>query len=102
MPASFRIYTRKFTLPEISATLVICTEVDPSHPSAYTRSGLEVRFRPHKDRYSTREDGAVSTYPKTIPFFSVSNMYGASEPDLRDDGHKWEPGGDRVKSLSLT
>ncbi len=32
---------------EISATLVIATEVDPGHPSAYTRSGLAISFRPH-------------------------------------------------------
>jgi hypothetical protein len=76
---------------EISATLVICTEVDPSHPSAYTRSGLEVRFRPHADRYTIYPDGSASNYPSTKAFFSATNMYGASESELRDDGHKWEP-----------
>jgi hypothetical protein len=76
---------------EISATLVISTEVDPGHPSAYTRSGLTVAFRPHADRYNWSKDGARSAYPQTKAFFSASNMYGAAEFELREDGHKWEP-----------
>lgn len=76
---------------EITATLVIATEIDPGHPSAYTRRGLTVAFRPHCDRHTTYPDGSRSTYPKTHSFFSASNMYGAPEYELRDDGHKWEP-----------
>lgn len=76
---------------EISATVVISTEVDPGHPSAYTRSGLTVAFRPHEDRYNFSKKGKMSTYPKTITFFSPSNMYGTAEFELREEGCKWEP-----------
>jgi hypothetical protein len=76
---------------EISATLVISTEVDPSHPAAYTRSGLEVTFRPHSGNYTIYSNGTVSSYPKSLAFFSATNMYGASESELREEGHKWEP-----------
>lgn len=75
----------------IEATLVISTDVDPSHASAYTRSGLEVFFRPHADRYTTNPDGTTSYHPKTATFFSPSNMYGAAEYLMRENGHKWEP-----------
>lgn len=74
----------------IGATLVIAPEVDPNHPSAYTRSGLEVSFRPHAQKYATTK-GKRSTHPKTMSFFSASNMYGITEYELREDGHKWEP-----------
>lgn len=74
----------------IGATLVISPEVDPNHPSAYTRSGLEVSFRPHAERFGGTED-KPSAHPATRSFFSASNMYGATEYELRDDGHKWEP-----------
>jgi hypothetical protein len=75
----------------LTATLIIAPEVDPEYPGAYTRSGLEVSFRPHSQKFTLYEDGSQSTHPKTTSFFSVSNMYGASEYILRDDGHKWEP-----------
>lgn len=75
----------------IEATLVISTDVDPSHASAYTRSGLEVFFRPHADKYTTNPDGTTSFHPKTATFFSPSNMYGAAEYLMRENGHKWEP-----------
>jgi hypothetical protein len=75
----------------ITATLVIGPETDPEHPSAYTRSGLEVAFRPHSQRHTKKKEGGESKHPKTIAFFSQSNMYAAAEFELRDDGHKWEP-----------
>jgi len=34
----------------------IAPEVDPGHPSTYTRSGLEVAFRPNKSRFGTYKD----------------------------------------------
>lgn len=76
---------------KISATLLIATEVDPGHPSAYTRSGLTISFRPHSDKYTEYENGKTSSVPKTNTFFSATNMYGAAEYALREDGHKWEP-----------
>jgi Subtilase family len=74
----------------IGATLVISPEVDPNHPSAYTRSGLSVSFRPHAKKFGGTKQ-TPSAHPKTTSFFSASNMYSAAEYMLRDDGHKWEP-----------
>lgn len=75
----------------ISATLVIAPEVDPEHPSTYTRSGLEVTFRPHSERFGKSPEGEPSANPKTISFFSQKELYKDPEFVLRDDGHKWEP-----------
>jgi hypothetical protein len=76
---------------ELAGTLVIAPEVDPDHPGAYTRSGLEVAFRPHSGRFGRRADGRRPEHAKTRPFFSSRLLYGASEASLREDGHKWEP-----------
>jgi hypothetical protein len=76
---------------QLSATLVIAPEVDPEYPGAYTRSGLEVAFRPDSRRFTKYDDGRRSTHPQAKSFFSASNMYGAAEFMLRDDAHKWEP-----------
>jgi hypothetical protein len=75
----------------LTATLVIAPEVDPEHPSTYTRSGLEVAFRPHAGKQRLYKDGSQSKHPKTTSFFTPTNMYGASEWLVREDGHKWEP-----------
>lgn len=69
---------------EITATFCYCTTIDPEHPVNYTRSGLQVTFRPHMKRFS---EGAKT--PKSDTFFSINSMY-PSEHDLRDDAHKWE------------
>lgn len=75
----------------VSGTLVIAPEVDPEHPSTYTRSGLEVSFRPHSAKHSVDKDGRRSRHAKTASFFSAANMYGAAEYEVREEGHKWEP-----------
>jgi hypothetical protein len=75
----------------ISSTLLIAPEVDPEHAAAYTRSGLEISFRPDSRKFHDYEDGRQSAHAKTKPFFSRKNMYGAAEMDAREDGHKWEP-----------
>jgi hypothetical protein len=75
----------------VTATLVIAPDVDPQHPGAYTRSGLEVAFRPHSSKYTEYEDGKTSAHPKTRSFFSASNLYGAGEYAMREAGYKWEP-----------
>lgn len=77
-------------LVKITATLVIAPDVDPAFPGAYTRSGLEVFFRPHSGRHRLYEDGTVSKNPVTAPFFSDTNLYGASESSLREEACKWE------------
>ncbi len=75
---------------EITATLVIAPEVDPQDSAAYTRSGLEVAFRPDTTKF-TQSKGKTSTQPKSQSFFSQANLYGQPEFVLREDGHKWEP-----------
>ncbi|MBF0548249.1 MAG: S8 family peptidase [Candidatus Riflebacteria bacterium] len=70
----------------ITATLVIAPEVDPEFPSTYTRSGLEVSFRPHVEKFTTYGDGKIAKHAKTVPFFSAKNMYGKSEYKFREDG----------------
>ncbi|RJF85288.1 peptidase S8 and S53, subtilisin, kexin, sedolisin [Azospirillum cavernae] len=69
---------------EISATICYASTVDPHHPSNYTRAGLEVLFRPNKDKI----DGE-SIHPKTTSFFKQGKLY-ATEDELRRDAHKWD------------
>jgi len=69
---------------EIAATFCFATETDPEDPSNYTRSGLEVFFRPHADKFKTD----LSENPKTRTFFSAGRW--ASEAELRTDAQKWE------------
>lgn len=69
---------------QISATLVFASEVEPEQPSNYTRSGIEVVFRP--DATNFKSD--ASTRAKTSSFFSKKPY--ASEAELRADAHKWE------------
>ncbi|MBI3441923.1 MAG: peptidase S8 and S53, subtilisin, kexin, sedolisin, partial [Proteobacteria bacterium] len=69
---------------KISATCCFATEIDAAHPSNYTRSGIEITFRPNED---TRDANAL--HPKTDTFFSQSKIY-QTEDELRADAHKWE------------
>lgn len=69
---------------EITATFCFATAVDSAHPGNYTRSGLEVFFRPNED---IREDGAM--HAKTASFFRPGDLY-PTEDELRRDAHKWE------------
>lgn len=90
----------------LAASLVIAPEVDPEHPGTYTRSGLEVAFRPHAARFTKPKDGRKQAkHAKTRSFFSPANLYGQSESSLREDGHKWEPclhHEERLRSSSLS
>lgn len=86
----------------LSASLVIAPEVDPEHPGTYTRSGLEVSFRPHSGKFSKPRDGKQSKHPKTHSFFSKSNLYGQGEAVLREGGQKWEPCLHHEKRLRAT
>ena len=88
----------------LTATLVIAPEVDPEFPGAYTRSGLEVSFRPHSEKYTEYPDGKISTHPKTRSFFSASNLYGPDESSMREAMYKWEPclrNTERLRASSL-
>jgi hypothetical protein len=75
----------------LTATLVIAPEVDPQHASAYTRAGLEVAFRPNKDRFSVDKEGNQSKHPKAASFYSAANLYHSPEYQLRAEDFKWEP-----------
>jgi hypothetical protein len=72
---------------KIKATICYATNVDPHHPDNYTRSGLDVIFRPNKNKFI---DGAV--HPVTKQFFSKSKK--STKPttgeELRSDTWKWE------------
>jgi hypothetical protein len=67
----------------ISATICFACTTDPNHPIHYTRSGLEIVFRPDKDTIPTGRQTPVSW-----PFFGKN--VGGPELVLREDAHKWE------------
>jgi hypothetical protein len=70
---------------EITATFCFATSTDPQDPLNYTRSGLEVRFRPH-DRKRKDPD---QIHPNSSYFFQARDV-SVDETDLRADAHKWE------------
>jgi hypothetical protein len=69
---------------EVTATCCFTTDVDPAHPSNYTRSGIEITFRPSASTYV-----AGALHPKSEAFFSQSKLL-QTEDELRSDAHKWE------------
>lgn len=68
----------------IEATFCYATPTDPQDPGSYTRSGLEVTFRPHVGKFS-HEDATV---PRSKPFFRKADF--DNEHVLRNDAQKWE------------
>jgi hypothetical protein len=68
----------------ITATLAFATAVEPEQPSNYTKSGVEVFFRPDETRFATEESSSA----QTSPFFRHRAF--ATEAELRADAHKWE------------
>lgn len=76
---------------KIKATLCYATPVDPHHPGNYTRSGLEVTFRPNKANKKKGKDGITeSLHPATKSFFGKSQKAFQTEEELRRDAWKWE------------
>lgn len=69
----------------ITATFCFATEVDPEHPGNYTRSGLEIVFRPNQTIFSNED----AVHPKSAEFFKPADLY-PTEQELRRDAHKWE------------
>lgn len=67
----------------IKATICFATPVDTQHPANYTKSGLDVTFRPD---FKTILPGKKNPSPKR--FFK--SKPGALEIVLRRDAHKWE------------
>ena len=68
---------------KIKATLCFSSDIEPDQPSNYTRSGLDVVFRPHDEKFVSQD----STVARTSPFFGKRPY--ASEAELRADAHKW-------------
>lgn len=70
-------------LVTLRATFCYRTQTDPDHPGAYTRSGLDIVFRPHDQKFSP--DAA---HPKPVAFFQLKEF--STGDDIRRDAHKWE------------
>jgi len=70
----------------IKATFCYATETDPDHPGNYTRSGLDIVFRPHDQKFDLKSNDP--TRPKSDEFFQLKDF--SSEQELRQDAHKWE------------
>jgi hypothetical protein len=70
-------------LVTIRATFCYSTRTDPQDPSNYTRSGLEIVFRPHDEKPRAGEQ-----FPKASAFFQLKEF--SLEQELRRDAHKWE------------
>lgn len=69
----------------LKATVCYKSQIDPHHPGNYTRAGLEMRFRPHADKFKDDKQA----HANTKPFFGASPR-GAVEDELRRDAMKWE------------
>lgn len=81
---------------EISATFCYTCNTDPHTPGEYTRAGLDIQFRPHKEKFSKAEArirkegrGKIDKlFPDTDSFFTKQEF--SSETELRTEGHKWD------------
>jgi hypothetical protein len=82
-------------LVAIRATFCYATRTDPQDPGNYTRSGLDVVFRPHDGKPI---DGVV--HPKPSPFFQLKEF--SVEQELRRDAHKWETTLHRERRMQST
>jgi len=79
---------------DIAATFCVATPTDPQDPLNYTRSGLEIRFRPHDGkRKDPKQMHADSSY-----FFQAKDV-SVEEIDMRADAHKWETTLHKTRSM---
>jgi hypothetical protein len=69
---------------EITATLCFTSDVDPADTFYYTKSGVEVTFRPH-----SKKDIGKNGHPKSDDFFKEEKKF-LTENELIKDGGKWE------------
>jgi hypothetical protein len=69
----------------ISATFCFLCDIDAHNPVSYTRSGLEVIFRPH----SSKRKSSKQLHADAGHFFQAKEYY-LTERELRKDAHKWE------------
>lgn len=79
---------------DISATFCYATSTDPQDPLNYTRSGLEVRFRPHDKKRKKPEQ----IHPDAKYFFQAGDV-SVEEAELRADAHKWETTMRKTRSM---
>ena len=70
----------------IRATFCYASRTDPDHPGNYTRSGLEVVFRPHEDKFDPNSESPH--HPRSDSFFQLKEF--STEQERRWDAHKWE------------
>lgn len=76
----------------IRATFCYATKTDPEDPGNYTRSGLDIVFRPHDGKPI-----AEAQFPSSKSFFQLHEF--SNEQDLRQDAHKWETTLHREKTM---
>ncbi len=67
----------------ISATICYASDTDPEHVASYTKAGLDVVFKPHKNKMDR-----ITKSVKTEPFFENKATF--SEIDKREASFKWE------------
>lgn len=79
---------------DITATFCFATSTDPQDPLNYTRSGLEVRFRPHDQK---RKD-PKQLHADSKHFFQAKDV-SFDESDMRADAHKWETTLHKTRSM---
>lgn len=72
---------------EITATFCFMTPIDAADSVNYTRSGLDITFRPHE---KMRTQGATQRYADAASFFKGSTYSKLTERELKQDAHKWE------------
>jgi len=70
----------------IRATFCYATHIDPDHPGNYTRSGLDVVFRPHDEKFDESSENSMNAVSDS--FFQLKDF--SNERELRRDAHKWE------------
>ena len=81
----------------ITATFTFACETDPEDPGNYSRSGLNITFRPHAEKFEGN-----STNPKSQQFYKKSDY--DTEQTLRNDAQVWETtlhNSKRMRSTSL-
>jgi hypothetical protein len=69
----------------IKASLCYFTDTNPEDPVNYTKSGMEIRFRPHKDK----RDKSDQMYPNSSSFFQ-KNQINLFDDELNHNAHFWE------------
>ncbi|TFB32344.1 S8 family peptidase [Pseudomonas sp. F01002] len=72
----------------IKATFCYTCTTDPHTPGEYTRAGLDVKFRPHKNKFDPKQKKKDSRFPATSAFFGRHTQ--SNEQELRTDAHKWD------------